>query len=350
VAAPQPTLTLDAASMSTLAKIAEELGLSKSTVSRALRGKAGVSAETVQLIQEAAERVDYVPSANAAGLSTGRTEAIGVLLPSTNRWFYTTVLSGVDKILAASGYDVVLYDLQHSSRTRRLFHQRLLRRRVDGLIVLSTEFTESEYAQFDALGIPLISVGGFVSGLPRIGVDDVAVMRAATRHLIDLGHTRIGLVGGTDVEGLNQDVPVRRAEGWERELQAAGHAIRPDWVVSGGFRLPPAKHAVAELLAVTGSDRPSGLVCMSDEMAMGAILAIREAGLSVPGDISVVGIDGHPFAESFGLTTYVQGVEEQGRMAAERMVALLSGQLATFAGAVTPHELIVRSSTSPPAA
>lgn len=335
--------------MSTLAQIARDLGLSKSTVSRALRGKPGVSEATVQTIREAAERVGYIPSVTAAGLSTGRNEAIGVLVPSTNRWFYTTALSGVDRALAASGYDVVLFDLHYASGSRRMFHKKLLRRRVDGLIVLSTEFDEIEYAQFATVGMPLIAVGGTVRRMPRIGIDDVEVARTATRHLLELGHTRIGLVGGLDADGLNQVVPIKRTDGWTLELRGAGMRTREDWMVEGGFRLPIAKQAVAELLDRVGEDRPTALLCLSDEMAMGAILAIRDAGLRVPDDISVIGIDGHPFAEAFGLTTCVQDAEAQGSLAAQTVLAQLQDTTHRAVGRITPFELIVRSSTSAPA-
>lgn len=333
--------------MISLAQIAQELGLSKSTVSRALRGMPGVSAATIDSVREAAERFGYVPSVAAAGLSTGRNEAVGVVVPSTNRWFYTSVLSGVDRSLAASGYDVVLFDLHHSSDARRSFHKKLLRRRVDGLIVLSTEFSSAEYAQFETLGMPLIAVGGAVTRMPRIGIDDVDVARAATRHLLELGHTRIGLVGGSDADGLNKDVPRKRADGWMQELTAAGIDVRRDWMIPGGFRLHLAKRSVAELLR-RGDDRPSALLCLSDEMAMGVILAIREAGLSVPEDVSVIGIDGHPFSEAFGLTTCVQDVEAQGVMAAETILGQLSGQQMSFPGAKTPFELTIRASTAAP--
>lgn len=346
MAAPEPTLTTD---MSTLAQIADDLGLSKSTVSRALRGKPGVSDATVQTIREAAERMGYIPSVTAAGLSTGRNEAIGVVVPSANRWFYTTVLSGIDKALATSGYDVVLFDLQYASGARRTFHNKLLRRRVDGLIVLSTEFNETEYSQFATVGMPLIAVGGTVRRMPRIGIDDVEVARAATRHVLELGHTRVGLVGGVDADGLNQVVPIKRTQGWSLELEAAGLTVREDWVVAGGFRLPIAKLAVAEFLDRVGEDRPTAFVCLSDEMAMGTILAIRDLGLRVPDDISVIGIDGHPFGEAFGLTTCVQDAEGQGSLAARTVIARLQRATEQTIGRITPFTLTVRASTSAPA-
>lgn len=297
--------------MHSLVQIADELGLSKSTVSRALRGMPGVSE-----------------------------------VPSVDRWFAATALSGVTRALAACGYDAVLFDLQRTTGLRRTFHRRLLRRRVDGLVVLGTEFTHSEYAQLAELAVPLFAIGGIVAEMPRIGIDDFEVAQVATRHLLEFGHERIGMVGGIDPDGLNRDVPRRRRQGWAEELASARLSVRPDWIVEGGFTLPLAKAAVAEFLARAGPDRPTAFFCMSDEMAMGAMLAIREAGLTVPGDISVIGIDGHPFAEAFGLTTCEQDPAAQGRQAADGVMAALRGSSEPATGSVAPFELKARSSTA----
>lgn len=155
------------------------------------------------------------------------------------------------------------------------------------------------------------------------------------------------MVGGIDPDGLNLDVPRRRRQGWAHALASAGLPVRPDWIVQGGFTLPLAKTAVAEFLGRAGQDRPTAFFCMSDEMAMGAILAIRDAGLAVPGDISVIGIDGHPFSEAFGLTTCEQDPAAQGRQAADGVMTTLRGSHTPPADVVAPFVLKVRLSTGP---
>jgi DNA-binding LacI/PurR family transcriptional regulator len=146
--------------MSTIAEIAKELGLAKSTVSRGLRGLPNIAPETMEAIRETAERLNYVPSVVASGLSVGRNQAIGVLAPSVNRWFYTSVLTGIGRALAPRGYDVVLFDLdRRPSEVDRAFKGAILRHRVDALVVIATELNDPELAELTRLEIPTLGVG-----------------------------------------------------------------------------------------------------------------------------------------------------------------------------------------------
>jgi LacI family repressor for deo operon, udp, cdd, tsx, nupC, and nupG len=333
--------------MTSLIEIARELGLSKSTVSRALRGMPGISASTVEAVRTVAERDGYIPSPAASGLTTGRHHAIGVVVPSVRRWFYAYVLSGIDLALAEGNFDVVLFDLSRGGGSGRLFHRSLLRRRVDGLIVLSTEFAPDERRQLDAVDLPMIAVGGPIDGMPRIGVDDRGVVVMALRHLIDLGHRNIGLIGGDDAEGLNSRVPVLRSMAYLDTLDEAGLEVRPEWMLSGGFRFAEAIKAT-ECLLSSGEELPTALLCTSDEMAAGVLFALQAGGIDVPGRISVVGIDGHEYAEALGITTVEQDPERQGRNAAQWVLRRLSGE-DDLDVPITPYSLVVRSSTAPPA-
>jgi LacI family transcriptional regulator, repressor for deo operon, udp, cdd, tsx, nupC, and nupG len=198
--------------------------------------------------------------------------------------------------------------------------------------------------------MPVIAVGGPTLGMPRIGVDDRGVIRAALDHVISLGHRRIGLVGGVDAEGLNDRVPEDRQDAFVGALEEAGLAVREDWMLEGGYRMGIAKAAVGDLLADGGDDLPTALVCASDEMAIGAICALQDAGMRVPGDVSVVGIDGHEYGECFGLTTVRQFPELQGRDAASWVVAEIASGRPGGPPAVARYELIVRTSTAPPPA
>ena len=306
----------------TIAQIAKELGLSKSTVSRALRGLTGVSPETVDAIREVATRMNYVPSVAAAGLSIGRNHAIGVLVPSLNRWFYTSVVSGIDRALADLGYDVVLFDLDRNhAEVTRVFARSLLRRRVDGLIVVATTFDDEELAELALLDIPMIAVGPPAPGLRSIGVDDDAVMAAATEHVIGLGHRALAYLGGADTDSLTTVGATLREHTFVRVARAAGIEVDPAWLLAGGYQMGQARRVVASLL--DSGSRPTALVCASDEMAIGAISAVIDAGLRVPEDVSVIGIDGHENAEAFSLTSCEQNVQEQGAIAARQMVARL---------------------------
>ena len=333
--------------MATIGQIAAELGLSKSTVSRALRGIPSISQETIALVQEAAARLEYVPSVAAAGLSTGRNHAIGVIVPSLNRWFYSSVVSGIDRTLAGLGYDVVLFDLDRSQAVgTRLFARSLLRRRVDAVIVVATVFTPEELAELALLDMPMISVGPPVSGIRNIGVDDAAVMTAATKHLVDLGHRSLGLVGGYDPESLTVIGASEREHAFTRTASLAGAVVEPTWMLSGGYRSGVAKQVVLQLYQ--GASWPTGLVCASDELAIGAMFAVQRAGLTVPHDVSIIGIDGHEYSADYDLTTCYQDVQEQGSIAARQVVAEVEGAPAPERFEPADFSLVVRGSTAPP--
>lgn len=333
--------------MSTISEIAEYLGLSKSTVSRALRGVPGIAQTTVAAVRARASEIGYIPSVAAAGLSTGRNHAIAVVMPSVMRWYYTAVLTGIDSALADSGYDVVLFDLSRNSARadHRYFHRALLRKRVDAVIVLSTAFTPEEWLQFDNLGIPVVAVGAPTPGMRRIGLDDYEVGRAVTQVMVDLGHTRIGLIGGLDAEGMNDIGANDRERGFLDVLNESRILARDNWIISGGYRLGLTKLAVSRLL--DANDIPTALVCASDEMAIGAMYAIQSRGLRVGNDLSVIGIDGHEYAEAFDLSTLVQDPVAQGAQAATQMVAEINGLEPARDFPPATWELVLRASTGP---
>lgn len=328
--------------------VARASGVSTATVSRALRGLPNVSEHTRERIRLTAEKLGYVPSSSASGLATGRTKAMGVVVPSVSRWFYTSVLEGIDAELRAASYDLILFNLGGRNGDRdRVFHRSILRKRTDALIALCLDFTDDEREQLLLTQHPVIIVGGPVRGLRHIGIDERAVARKATEHLIGLGHRRILHIGGEDDDGLNQRVPLARRQGYRDAMTAAGLEVRPGWSLQGKFSLGRSRDAVARFLS-TSDTRPTAIFAASDAMAVGAMLAVREHGLSVPHDISVIGIDDDDLAAPFGLTTMAQDPYAQGRTA----VGLLLDELAGKPGRVTsvraPAHLVVRTSTAPP--
>ncbi len=333
--------------MATIGQIAAELGISKSTVSRALRGLPGVSQDLIDEVKAVAERMGYVPSAAAAGLTTGRNYAVGVVVPALTRWFYSEVVSGVDRALAAAGYDVVLYDMDRNHDVgTRAFARSLLRKRVDALIVVATVFTEHELAEFDALEMPVIAVGPSAPQFRTIGVDDHAIMAAAMEHMLGLGHRQLGYVGGYDEESLSLASAADREHTFMKTALAAGALVQPEWMLAGGYKQGAAMRATRELFS--RDSWPTGLVCASDEMAMGAICAIHAAGKRVPEDVSVIGIDGHEYGADYELTTMAQNPQAQGEWAARQVVAEIEGATPVQEFEPAPFTLIQRGSTAAP--
>ncbi len=329
--------------------IASRTGVSTATVSRALRGLPNVSAETRALVERVALELGYVPSPSAAGLASGRHQAVAAIVPTLNRWFNTAVLEGADRVLRQHQYDVFLVNLGIRDGDReRVFHNALLRRRADAVIGLGIGFSAEERRELRTLATPCIVVGGPVRGVCDVGIDERDTARKAMAHLLELGHTRIGHIGADRAYMLNPQVAVARRQAWEEGLRGAGLPVRQDWFASGDFLLPQSR--VAALAVLSGPDRPTAVFAGSDEMAFGTILAAHELGLRVPEDLSVIGIDDHDHAEAFGLTTMHQDPVDHGEVAATLLLDLLEGRRSRLKSIRQPSTLVVRRSTAPPAA
>ena len=335
--------------MTSIDDVARAAGVSTATVSRALRGLPNVSEPTRERIRGIADELGYVASSNASGLASGRTDTIGGAVPSVSRWFYTTVLEGVDAALREANFDMILYNLASRSGDReRVFHRSILRKRTDALIAIGVDFSTPEREQLLSIGHPLMAIGGPVPGIRNIGVDDKAVARQATEHLIGLGHRDIVHLGGADDEGLNKRLPVDRRAGFLEAMGAAGLPVRDEWLLTGGFSPAASKEVMAGVFAGTGR-QPTAVFASSDEMAFGVMLAARERGLRVPQDVSVVGIDNHDLAAPFGLTTVAQDPFAHGMLGARLLLdELRDGQPARRTSIRADADLIVRTSTGPP--
>lgn len=330
-----------------ISEVARLAGVSTATVSRALSGRGAVSAATRATVERAAAELGYVVSSNASSLASGRTRNVGLLLPVLDRWYFTAVLSGAQGALRRAGYDVALYCLDGSDEERtRVFEHFLLRRRIDGVIAVALELTSGEVEHLHGLRKPVVGVGGPISGVRTLAIDDVAVAALATEHLIGLGHTRIGYIGGESSFDADFHLPQQRRQGYENALAGAGIALDPgairhaDFTIDGGYR------AAKQLLGAPPQQRPTAIFAASDEMAIGATLAARDLGIAVPSQLSVVGIDDHDLSEFFGITTVAQFPREQGERAVAALLEELEPGAEKSVDRALPFELLVRSSTT----
>ncbi len=333
--------------MSILADVARIAGVSKSTASRALSGRGYVSDETRRRVEDAASELGYVVSSTAASLVTGRTRNVAVVIPYINRWYFAEVLEGIEAALVRAGYDLTLYRLStDSDLRRRVFDYFLVRKRVDAVISVAIDLSPQEVHLLQSLGEPLAGIGGRIEGIPSLSIDDVETARLATEHLLSLGHRRIMHVGGDQNEQMDFRVHSQRYMGFSQALRNAGIGVDDDFrdaefSIEGGY---------AAGLAVLGDPRtrPTAIFAGCDEIAIGITVAARQLGISIPRELSVIGIDGHPLAEMFGLTTLAQQPGAQGA----RAVELLLNQLENASAApldkhlLLPTALTVRTSTA----
>jgi len=321
--------------------VAREAGVSVATVSRALRGLPGVSAHTRKAVEAAATELGYVASPTAAALPTGRTRTVGVLAPWVTRWFFGAVIEGANKVFSGNGYDLLLYALDPVVGPQG-WNVFALAKRVDGVLGLCLPPVSTQYAHLADAGSHLVVVGSGPAGTPAVNIDDVAVGRAATEHLISLGHRRIGFAAGGPPDLLQLPVAADRRRGCSEALRDAGLQLRPDDVFDAEFSIAGGEQAAAALLS--RRERPTAIVAGCDEIAMGLVHGVRSLGLSVPGDLSVVGVDDHDMARLFGLTTIAQPAREQGRLAAQMLLDQIAGKEAT--PLLVPTSLVVRQTSA----
>lgn len=300
-------------------------------------------------MEHAAAGIGYVPSSIASSLATGLTRNVGVVIPFVNRWFFSEVLEGIESALIPAGYDLTLYRLHADAVGRqRVFDYFLARKRVDAVIAVGISLSPHEVRSLNALGKPIVGIGGDIPEISTLSIDDAAASRFLTEHLVSLGHTRIMHLGGDQHEQMDFAVHAQRLAGVRQALAAAGLSRRDDfravpYSIPGGY---------AGALAVLSdpSTRPTAIVAGCDEIAIGVILAARQLGIAVPAQLSIVGIDGHTLAEMFGLTTLEQHPSIQG----ERAVKLILERLEPHAGAIAnerigiPVDFVVRQSTTAP--
>lgn len=331
----------------TIRDVARLAGVSEATVSRALRDLRHVAPETAEAVREAADRLGFVASRSASALATGRPKAVTVVTPALTPWFYSSVVEGVDAALRQAGWATSLVNLgEAGGQRRRLTAAELHAGNASAHIVIGFGLDEEEQRVVREVREPVVTVGGRVAGVRGIGIPEAEAARLAVRHLLDLGHRRIGHVGGDREPGLNAFVVGARRAAWAELLTEAG--VDPDdgLFVSGGMQLEASRAAALRLL--TGADRPTAVFAASDEAAYGVMLAARGLGLRVPEDLSVAGLDDLPFSAAFGLTTVRQSPAEQGARAAALLLAELGVRRGAVSTAPAPVELVVRTSTAPP--
>ncbi len=298
-----------------ISDVAELAGVSKATASRALSGTGYVSATTRARVVEAATSLGYVPSTSAQSLATGRTRAIGVVMPYLNRWFFAELLEGIQATLLDHGRDLTLYDATPGSAAReRIFDELLSRKRFDGLIAVALEPGDHELERLLRIGCPVVSMVGQSAETSVVELDDHDAVRRAVEHLVELGHSNIAFIGGGDSPTAPR-VERRRHRAYAstmRQLGLGEHVRR----VPTEATLPAGYQAAVDVLGDSRS-RPTAIVAICDEVAIGTIIAARRLGIAVPSALSIIGIDDHDYAEMFSLTTLRQDPRAQGQRAVE---------------------------------
>ncbi|MEV7806764.1 LacI family DNA-binding transcriptional regulator [Microbispora sp. NPDC088329] len=328
-----------------LADIAAQAGVSEATVSRVLNGKAGVSPATRQAVLTALDLMGYERPQRLRQRSNG---LIGLVIPELGNPIFPAFAQAMEKSLIQHGYTPILCTQEPGGAPEDEFTEMLLDRGVSGIVFVSglhadTTARMDRYTRLTDRGLPIVLVDGYNEAIPApfISPDDRLAARLAVQHLVDLGHERIGLA-----LGQRRFVPViRKIDGFRLAMaQLLGLSDVDDLIRHSLFSVEGGQAAASALL-----DRGcTGIFCASDLMALGAIRAARERGLSVPGDVSVVGFDDSPLMAFTDppLTTVRKPIGAMAAAAVETLLEEIGGTPAKHVELIYQPELVVRGSTS----
>ncbi len=331
--------------MSGVVEIAKKAGVSPATVSRALRGMHHVNERTRKRIIEAAQLLDYPIRPDLLPRSEGgKTNTIGVIAPFLSRWYFSQALAGAEQALREAGLDLLLYNFAQVDARQRVFQQKKLVGKVDGLIVISLPPTEKEFEQILGLGIPVSLLGIADKRCSSVTVDDMKGAEAAANYLIEMGHRDIAIMAGQYERAFNFLVARERKDGFLKVLQESNIEFNPEFEMISDFDSHTAELAMDEFLR--RKKLPTAIFCESDEMAFGVMKSLRKKGLRVPEDISIIGYDDHEFSDTVGLTTIAQPVQFLGQLAASQIMAKIEKPDSPTAQMKVPTSLIIRSSVA----
>ena len=327
-----------------MADIARIAGVSVATVSRALAGSPKVTGETRERIEAAVRDTGYVVNRMARSLRLQQARQVFVMVPNIGNPFHASVLLGAEEAAVAAGFHVLIGNTAGDPARAEEHARQLLTGAVDGMLLLGGRMPEPLKAP--GLQRRLVAVIEPVAapGVPVVEIDNKAGGREATRHLIGLGHHRIGHIGGSRPTTATP----KRFAGYAEALAEAGIALQPELVRYGTFSIATGAEEMAALLSLP--EPPTAVFCGSDEIAMGAIRTIKQARLRVPEDISVVGFDNIYFAAVTDppLTTIDQPARQLGFEAMRLLAERLAGIAGSKRGVEVPYRLIVRASTAAP--
>ncbi len=331
----------------TIRDIADLAGVSIATVSRVLNDRPDVAPETRESVLQVVRAQGFSTNRGARGLSSGRTGMVGLTLPLVADAYFSPMLSGASEALYERDMRIVLAPTFHDHDREMSLLDRLMRGTTDGAILMLPEESVAELRLLQRQGFPFVVVDPREA--PPDGIACVAAMHAAgakeaTEHLLELGHRRIGAIAGAPGWYATEE----RLLGFRAALAAAGILLDPELVVHSDWRIPGGTAAAEQLLSLP--DPPTAIFGFNDNVAIGALHAAHNRGLSVPDDLSVVGFDDTEPAVIVTprLTSVRQPLAEMGRMGVSLLMRLIEGKRVDAMRMELSTKLVVRDSTAPP--
>ncbi|MFH5832474.1 LacI family DNA-binding transcriptional regulator [Halalkalibaculum sp. DA384] len=334
----------------TLKQIAEELGLSAMTVSRAINNKKNVDEKTRERVLEKARSMGYTPNYVAKSLVSRKTHTIGVVIPEISHAFFPEVVRGIEEVTYSSGYHLILTHSAEQFEREKDAINTLRAQRVDGMLVSSSQ-TEDDYSFYKEVinsGIPVVFFDRCIEniGASCVSVNDKVSSRKITAHLIAHGYRKIAHLSGPREVSIGKE----RFEGYVSALREAGLSVKEQWVLKSGYQEEGGYRAMQKLLQLPDEDRPRAVVAVNDPAAFGAMDAIREEGLSIPEDIAIVGFTDEVRSELVDcpLTTIHQPAYNVGKRGAEKLISTIEEDEPLIENIEIATEMVIRKSCGCP--
>lgn len=310
----------------TIYDIAKAAQVGIGTVSRVLNNHPSVSNETRARVLKVANNLNWHPHPYARGLAKQRTNSILAIVPFFSTYFFVEVLRGVQSKLREMDYDLILFGMNDPRHVEELLKRNSLRVRVDGVLFLSMPLPDAFIDEYHRLKIPIVAVDTYRNNVDSLYVENVKGARTATKHLLSLGHRRIGLLGAS----LRSQPARERVDGYRQALEEQGVEIDPNLIKTSGtspvdgFSRECGYELMKEFIHL-GSRRPTAIFVTSDIQASGGLWAMEEAGIRCPEDIALVGFDDIELATHLRLTTMRQPMFEMGALAVGKLTERLDG-------------------------
>lgn len=304
----------------TIKDVADKAGVSVATVSRVFNNSSMVVEETRKRIILVADELRYSPNHAARSLSTRRTESIGMLLPDLHGEFFSEVIRGVDEVVQEQKHHLMVSS-SHNKRSEIEAAMQTMRGRVDGLIIISADIDVETLTENLPSKLPVVLLNCFVddAAFDSINVDNFGGAYRIVSHLVEHKHTRIAIIKGTE---KNRDATLR-LQGYSKALADNNLAREDEMLLAGDFTDSAGYDATKKILSM--KKRPSAIFASNDSMAIGALIALSEMNVDVPGEMAVVGFDDIPMARIVRpkLTTVHVAISELGKMASETLFAAI---------------------------
>jgi LacI family transcriptional regulator len=328
--------------------IARDLSVSVITVSKVLRNHPDISEATRDRVLRRMKELNYRPNMAARALVTGKSYSIGLIVPDLVHPFFAELARGISRILRERGYGLMISSSEENAGLEREEIEQMMGRRVDAVIIASTQLTVESFRQMEERRVPYVLLDRQFADLAAnfVGIDDERAGALATEHLISVGCRRIAHIRGPEVS-----TSIGRLTGYKRALAQHGLEVPDGYLVreetgdEGGDT--SGYEAMKKLLAIT--PRPDGLFCYNDPTALGAMRAIVEAGLKIPGDIAVIGCGNVVYASflTVPLSSIDQDNFEMGKRAGELALSLLASRTKTKPQTILLEpKVVVRTSSA----